>query len=251
MFEVAPELVALLVAAAFAAGFVDSIAGGGGLIALPVMLLAGATPVQALGTNKLQGTFGAATAALAYGRAGHVDLWSQRWSALIAFVASICGAALITILPTDGVRGFLPWLLIAIAGFFALRPGLSDLDRTPRMAATTFMVTAVPLIAFYDGLLGPGTGSFFMLAFVFLAGQGILKATAHTKLLNLASNLGALLLFAVLGDIWWMTGLVMAVAQIGGARLGASLAMKAGARLIKPLLIGVSLVLALRLMWAG
>ena len=90
-----------------------------------------------------------------------------------------------------------------------------------------------------------------MLAFVFLAGQGILKATAHTKLLNLASNLGALALFAVVGQIWWGTGLAMAAAQIAGARLGAALAMKAGARIIKPLLIAVSLVLALRLMTAG
>ncbi|MDV7144572.1 TSUP family transporter [Tropicimonas sp. TH_r6] len=248
MFEVAPELVALLAMAAFAAGFVDSIAGGGGLIALPIMLMAGASPVEALSTNKLQGAFGAATAAISYGRAGHVDLWSQRWPAVVAFLASICGALLITNLPTDGVRAFLPWLLIAIAAFFALRPGLSDLDRAPRLGATAFALTAVPAIAFYDGLLGPGTGSFFMLAFVLLAGQGILKATAHTKLLNLASNLGALLLFAFAGHIWWATGLVMAVAQIGGARLGAHMAMRKGARLIKPLLVVVSLTLALRLL---
>ncbi|MFV0333592.1 MAG: TSUP family transporter [Tropicimonas sp.] len=251
MFEVAPDLVAALAMAAFVAGFVDSIAGGGGLITLPVMLMAGASPVQALSTNKLQGTFGAATAAISYGRAGHVDLWAQRWPAVIAFFASVAGAALITVLPTDGVRGFLPWLLIAIAAFFALRPGLSDTDRAARMRPATFVLTAVPLIAFYDGLLGPGTGSFFMLAFVLLAGQGMLKATAHTKLLNLASNLGALLLFAVLGDIWWMTGIVMAVAQIGGARVGALMAMRRGARLIKPLLVVVSLALALRLILAG
>ena len=147
MFEVAPELVALLAMAAFAAGFVDSIAGGGGLIALPVMLMAGASPVEALSTNKLQGAFGAATAAWSYGRAGHVDLWSQRWSAVIAFLASICGALLITKLPTDGVRAFLPWLLIAIAAFFALRPGLSDLDRAARVTPLVFMFTAVPAIA--------------------------------------------------------------------------------------------------------
>ena len=251
MFEVAPDIVALLVVTAFAAGFVDSIAGGGGLIALPVMLMIGASPVEALSTNKLQGTFGAATAALSYGRAGHVDLWSQRWPALLSFLASIAGAALITVLPTEGVRSFLPWLLIAIAAFFALRPGLSDLDRAARMRPEIFTLAVVPVIGFYDGLLGPGTGSFFMLAFVLLAGQGLLKATAHTKLLNLASNLGALALFAVFGQIWWMTGLAMAMAQIAGARLGALLAMRKGARLIKPLLVIVSLALALRLILAN
>lgn len=251
MLEVAPDLAAILIAAGFAAGFVDSIAGGGGLIALPVMLMAGATPVEALGTNKLQGAFGAATAAISYGRAGHVDLWKQRWAALIAFLASICGAALVTVLPAEGVRAFLPWLLIAIAAFFALRPGLGDVDRRARIGETTFMLTAVPAIAFYDGLLGPGTGSFFMLAFVFLAGQGILKATAHTKLLNLASNLGALALFSLVGQIWWGIGLAMAVAQIAGARLGSRLAMRSGAKLIKPLLVTVSLALALRLMVSG
>ncbi|MFV0359102.1 TSUP family transporter [Tropicimonas sp.] len=248
MLEVAPDLLALLVVAGFAAGFVDSIAGGGGLIALPVMLLAGANPVQALGTNKLQGAFGAATAAWSYARAGHVDLWGQRWAALLAFFASMAGAALITTLPTDGVRQFLPWLLIAIAAFFALRPGLDDLDRHARLTPAVFTLTAVPAIAFYDGLLGPGAGSFYMIAFVALAGQGVLKATAHTKLLNLSSNLGALALFAVVGEIWWITGLAMAAAQIAGARTGSRLAMRKGARLIKPLLIAVSLILALRLM---
>ncbi|PRY20253.1 hypothetical protein CLV78_11438 [Aliiruegeria haliotis] len=196
MLEVSVELLALLILAAFAAGFVDSIAGGGGLIALPVMLMAGASPVEALSTNKLQGAFGAATAAVSYARAGHVNPWSQRWAALLAFFASMAGAMLITRLPTEGVRDILPWLLIAIAVFFALRPGLSDLDRHARVAPLVFTLTAVPAVAFYDGLLGPGTGSFFMLAFVVLAGQGILKATAHTKLLNLASNLGALVFFA-------------------------------------------------------
>lgn len=251
MFEVTAEVLALLILAGFVAGFVDSIAGGGGLIALPVMLMAGATPVEALGTNKLQGSFGAATAAVSYGRAGHVDLWRQRWPALLAFCAAICGAALVTFLPTEGLRAVLPWILIAIAAFFALRPGLSDADSEPRMTPGLFGLVVVPAIAFYDGLLGPGTGSFFMLAFVLLAGQGILKATAHTKLLNLASNLGALALFAALGEIWWATGLAMAAAQIAGARVGARLAMRKGAGLIKPLLVVVSLVLAMRLLTSG
>ena len=109
--------------------------------------------------------------------------------------------------------------------------------------------SVVPLIAFYDGLLGPGTGAFLMLGFVMLAGYGILKATAHTKLLNFASNLGGLVAFAAVGKPLWLLGAAMAVAQIAGATLGARLAMRIGARIIKPLLVATSTLLALRLIW--
>ncbi|MBP8932508.1 MAG: TSUP family transporter, partial [Paracoccus sp.] len=112
-----------------------------------------------------------------------------------------------------------------------------------------FTATFVPAIAFYDGLLGPGTGAFFMLGFVMLAGYGILKATAHTKLLNFASNLGGLVAFAVVAKPLWVLGGAMAIAQIAGALLGARLAMRIGARVIKPLLVITSSALALRLIW--
>lgn len=249
MFEVSTEILLILVAAGFLAGFVDSIAGGGGLIALPAMLLSGVPPLTALATNKIQGLFGAATAAYTYARGGHVDLRTQIVPASISFIASIFGALLVSILPTDFIRLFLPILLIGVALFFAFQRGLNDEDRERRLSPLVFSASMVPLIAAYDGLLGPGTGSFFMLAFVSLAGYGILKATAHTKLLNCASNAGALLAFAVVATPWWMTGLAMGVAQIFGARLGASLAQKIGARLIKPLLVCTTLGMAAKLLW--
>ena len=108
---------------------------------------------------------------------------------------------------------------------------------------------AVPMIAAYDGFFGPGTGSFFMLAFVMLAGFGVLKATAHTKMLNFASNLGSLLVFASTGATWWAVGFAMAAAQVAGAALGARLAVRVGARLIKPLVVVTSTGMALRLIW--
>lgn len=249
MFEVSTEILLILVAAGFLAGFVDSIAGGGGLIALPAMLLSGVPPLTALATNKIQGLFGAATAAYTYALGGHVDLRTQIVPASISFIASIFGALLVSILPTDFIRLFLPILLIGVALFFAFQRGLNDEDRERRLSPLVFSASMVPLIAAYDGLLGPGTGSFFMLAFVSLAGYGILKATAHTKLLNCASNAGALLAFAVVATPWWMTGLAMGVAQIFGARLGASLAQKIGARLIKPLLVCTTLGMAAKLLW--
>lgn len=249
MFEVSYDILMLLLLAGFVAGFVDSIAGGGGLIALPVMLLSGASPITALATNKVQSVFGSATAAVMYARGGHVDLRKQVVPALISFVAALLGALLVSRLPLELIRFILPVLLIAIAVYFALKKGLNDQDRLQRMSPALFTLTMVPLIGGYDGLVGPGTGSFFMLAFVSLGGYGILKATAHTKLLNFASNAGALLAFALVATPWWMTGLAMGVAQVFGARLGVALAQKIGARLIKPLLVVTSLTLALKLLW--
>lgn len=249
MIDLSLDLILLLAAAGFAAGFVDSIAGGGGLITLPALMLAGIPPAQALATNKVQGVFGAATAAISYAARGLVDLRSQGKSALIAGAAGAVGAALVSHLPTDQLRLILPVILIAIAAFFAFKPGLDDLDRVQRIAPAAFAVTAVPLIGFYDGLLGPGAGSFYMIAFVTLAGYGVLKATAHTKLLNFASNLGALLAFVLVGQPLWLLGIVMGAAQVAGAMLGARLASRIGARLIKPLLVVTSTALALRLIW--
>lgn len=248
-FEFSAEVLAILLAAAFAAGFVDAIAGGGGLITLPVLMLSGVPPVQALATNKIQGMFGAGTAAFSYARSGHVDLKAQAPAALLAAAASFGGALLVTVLPTEWIRLILPVLLIGIALFFALRPGLDDSDRTRRLSPLVFTLTAVPLVAGYDGLLGPGAGSFYMLAFVLLSGYGILKATAHTKLLNFASNVGGLIAFALVAQPLWLLGLAMGVVQIAGARLGAKMALKQGAKVIKPLLVLTSLSLAAKLLW--
>ncbi|WP_282603555.1 TSUP family transporter [Paracoccus sp. PARArs4] len=249
MLDLTFDLFLLLVAAGFAAGFIDSIAGGGGLITVPALMLAGIPPAQALATNKVQGLFGAGTAAISYARRGLVDLRSQWRQAAIAGVAGAVGAALISSVPTDGLRLLLPVILIGIALFFALKPGLNDLDRIRRMGAGMFAATIVPLVGFYDGLIGPGAGAFYMIGFVTLAGYGVLKATAHTKLLNFASNLGGLAAFALVGKPLWLLGLAMGAAQIAGAMLGARLASRIGARLIKPLLVATSSILAVRLIW--
>lgn len=238
----------LLIIAAFGAGFIDSIAGGGGLVTVPALLLAGLSPVEALGTNKLQSLFGSAAATIAYAQKGHVDLKKQLPSALMSALGAVGGALLAGFLPGDVLRAGLPILLVAIAVYFALRPNMGDIDRARRMTPFLFGLVIVPLIGFYDGLFGPGTGSFFMLCFVSLAGYGLLKATAHTKLLNFASNLGGFVTFTFLGVINWKIGLLMGVAQFAGARLGAAMAMKNGAKIIKPLLIIVCLALAVKLL---
>lgn len=249
MFEVATHLAVFLIIAAFFAGFVDAIAGGGGLISMPALLLAGASPIEALATNKLQGTFGSGAAAISFARAGHVYWRDQNWMAAISAVAGAGGAWVAHAVPVDWLRVIMPVVLVAVALFFAFKPGLSDAPRLLRLRPAVFAATVVPLIAAYDGIFGPGAGSFYMLAFVLLAGFGVLKATAHTKLLNFASNIGALAVFSNSGAMWWGIGFGMAAAQIAGAALGARLAIRLGAGVIKPLLVITSTGMAARLLW--
>jgi uncharacterized membrane protein YfcA len=249
MFEVAPHIALLLILAAFVAGFVDSIAGGGGLITVPALLLAGANPIETLATNKLQGSFGSGTAMLTYARAGHINLRDQAGMAVISAIAAAGGALVAHLLPAEVLRVIMPVVLIAVAIYFALKPGLTDTDSRARISNAVFSVTFVPVIAAYDGFFGPGTGSFFMLGFVLLAGYGLLRATAHTKTLNFASNIGSFAVFAWSGSVWWAIGLCMGLAQMAGASLGARLAMRVGAGLIKPLLVITSTAMAARLLW--
>lgn len=249
MFETLPHIALLLILAAFIAGFVDAIAGGGGLITVPALLLAGANPLETLATNKLQGSFGSGTAMITYARAGHINLRSQAIMAVISAFAAAAGALVAHLLPMQALRIIMPVVLIAVAVYFAVKPGLSDADSAQRISPALFAFTFVPLIAAYDGFFGPGTGSFFMLGFVLLAGFGLLRATAHTKTLNFASNIGSFAVFAWSGAVWWAVGLAMGLAQMAGAALGARLAMRIGAGLIKPLIVITSTAMAARLLW--
>lgn len=242
------QILLLLFAAGLLAGFIDAIAGGGGMITIPAMLLAGIPPLQVLGTNKLQSLFGSGSASLAYARHGHVDLRGQLPMALTAALGAALGALLATVVPGDVLRAALPFLLIAIAIYFGFKPDTGEVDRHRRMTSTVFALTFVPVIGFYDGVFGPGTGSFLMLGFIALAGYGILKATAHTKFLNFGSNLGAFAVFLAYGAILWKVGLIMGAGQFIGAQVGSRYAMKKGARIIKPLLVTVSVALAIRLL---
>jgi hypothetical protein len=246
--EITIALLFLLFLAAFIAGFIDSIAGGGGLITVPAMLIAGFSPLQTLGTNKLQSLFGSGSATLAYSRGGHVSLGRQLPMAVMSGLGAAVGAAITTYIPGAVLQALMPLLLIVIALYFGFKPNISDIDKHQRMTPFLFGMTIVPLIGFYDGVFGPGTGSFFMLAFLTLLGFGMLKATAHTKLLNFGSNIGAFCVFAVSGVIIWKVGLAMGVGQFLGAQAGSRLAMKSGAKLIRPLLVVTCIALAIKLL---
>ena len=248
MPDLATDTIILLALVGFVAGLIDSIAGGGGLITVPALLLSGLGPVEALGTNKLQALFGSGSASFAYARSGYVDARRLAPAALLAMFGSAVGALLASVTPGNILEAFLPLLLIAVAIYFAAKPALGDVEGAERLPPIVFLAIVPTLIGFYDGLFGPGTGSFFMLAFVGLAGFGVLKATAHTKILNFGSNVGAFAVFAAVGAVAWKVGLIMGVMQFAGARIGSALAMRVGARLIKPLLVVVSAALAVRLL---
>jgi uncharacterized membrane protein YfcA len=247
MDALSAQALAALVATAFCAGFVDAIAGGGGLITIPAMTLAGLDPLTAVATNKLQASFGSGSATLAFARKGFLVWQELRWVVAASAGGAIIGALLLARVPVEGLAAALPFLLVSVALYFAWSPRLSDEESRARLSKPMFVAAIVPLIGAYDGFFGPGTGSFFMLAFVSLLGYGAVHATAHTKAANFASNVAGLVTLGLSGYLLWPLGLAMGVAQFCGAALGARAAMAGGARLVRPLLICVCLLLAARM----
>jgi uncharacterized membrane protein YfcA len=241
-------LIALLGVVGVVAGFVDAIAGGGGLLTVPALLLAGLDPVSALATNKLQSTFGSGSAVHAFARLGMISFRTSWEMVGVTFLGSCLGVAAIRIAPLSLLSVILPVLLIVMAVYFALSPKLSDADARARIGPRAFAGSVALAIGFYDGIFGPGTGSFFMLGFVLLLGYGVVRATAHTKLLNFTSNIAALILFGLSGKIVWPLGLAMGAGQVLGAQLGSRLAIRHGTRLVRPLLVVVCCAMALRLL---
>ena len=244
-------LLLILFSVALIAGIIDAIAGGGGLLVMPALLLAGLPPITALGTNKFQGLFGTGSATFTFARKGLLDIRAEWWKAGLCFLAALVGVYVATLLPTDLLAKIMPAVLIAIAIYFALSKKLNNDARNALLPPIVISTIALPLIGFYDGIFGPGAGSFYMLVLVSLAGHGIVNATARTKLYNFASNVGGFVGFLAIGAIAWKIGLVMAIGQIIGGRIGANLAIANGAQLIRPILVIVCIAMALRLLWVS
>lgn len=231
------------------AGFVDAIAGGGGLIALPALLSAGLPPVAALATNKLQGAIGTSIAALTFWRRGYFSLLSLLPAIVATFAGSFAGAFSVKQIDTTLLAFAVPIALVLIALYFLFAPKLSDSDRATRLSFTYFVPLMGFGLGFYDGLFGPGTGSFFTIGFVLVFGLGVTRAAGHTKLLNATSNIAALALFIPSGDVVWGAALVMAGGQVVGGYLGALTGIRFGAKLIRPFVVVISIAMALRLIF--
>jgi uncharacterized membrane protein YfcA len=239
----------LLFVTGLTAGFVDSIAGGGGLITVPVLLSIGLSPQEALGTNKLQATFGSGSAAGHYAAAKTVSLHD----CVRGFVYTLIGAALGTIavqqMNPSFLRRAIPVLLILIAGYLLLRPRLGDEDLHPRMTRGYFDLVFGLVLGFYDGFFGPGTGTFWAMAYMLGLGFNMTRATGYTKVMNFASNLSSLALFLIGGKVYYAMGLTMGLGQLVGARIGSHMVITRGTRFIRPMFLAVVLALTLKLLY--
>ncbi|WP_409331330.1 sulfite exporter TauE/SafE family protein [Trujillonella humicola] len=241
---------ALLLLAAFAAGWIDAVVGGGGLLQLPALLLVpGTSPVQALATNKLSSVFGTTTSAVTYTRRVRPDLRTALPMAAVALVASAAGASVAALLPADVFKPVIVVALVGIGAFTLLRPSLGEVTALRytgrRHHGTAIGIGAV--IGFYDGILGPGTGSFLVFAMVSLLGYDFLNASAKAKIVNVATNLGALAVFVPTGSVFWGLGLLMGAANVLGGYTGARTATARGSRFIRIAFLVVVSALILRL----
>lgn len=236
-----------LFAVAAVAGCIDTLAGGGGLITLPTLLMVGLSPAAAIATNKLQGTGGSMTATLYFLRRGAIHPQDNRWMVGMTFVGSVLGSWLVLQIQADILARIIPMLLIAMGTYFALSPKLGLVDRPRRLSHPAFSLGVAPWLGFYDGFFGPGTGMFMALALVGLCGYNLTKATAYTKLLNFTSNIAALLYFLLFGTLHWGVGLVMLAGQMLGASIGARLVLNRGAQLIRPMVTLVCFSMAIKL----
>ena len=237
----------ILFIAAFLASLIDSIAGGGGLLTTPAMLLVGISPLNTLATNKFQSCFGTFTSTYNYYKNGLLTEPKRYLFFFLSFAGSMVGTVLVSRISNEVLESIIPILLISAAVFFILNRGPSTLNKSSSLVFIFNLI--VILIGFYDGFFGPGTGSFFVLAFVIIKGISIMEATAITKLLNFASNFAAFIIFAIKGYVIWELGLIMAVAQIGGANLGSRFAISNGEKVVRPVLVVVSILLSIRILF--
>jgi len=238
-----------LFATGVVAGFVDSIAGGGGLITLPVMLSLLPDPQLALGTNKLQATFGSASAAGHYAHAGAVELFDCVRGCALTFVGAALGTLAVRSVGAQFLKVAVPLLLLAVAIYMLRRPELGRQEREPKMTRLCFDVLFGLILGFYDGFFGPGTGTFWTMAFVLCLGFNLTRATGYTKAVNFASNVCSLLIFLIAGKVDFVAGGSMGLGQLIGARFGSRMVLRGGTKFIRPVFISVVLALTAKLLY--
>ena len=247
--DITQVTVFFLILAAFSAGLVDAIAGGGGLIQLPALLigLPQASTVEVLGTNKVASVFGTTASALTYRRSVKTDARFLVTMALPALFGSVLGALSASLIPTQSMRPIVFVLLVAVAIYTWRKPDLGSIEALRYQKNKRFLISAIAglVIGFYDGIFGPGTGSFLMLILIYL-GFAFLSASAIAKVVNVSTNLGAIMVFGLNGAVLWQVGLVLAVANIVGGLMGARLAIRGGSTLIRKVFLFVTIALIFR-----
>jgi uncharacterized membrane protein YfcA len=239
-----------LLAASFFAGFIDSIAGGGGLIQLPALLigLPKSETAEVLGTNKLSAVFGTTTAAALYRKQIKPDPKVLIAMGVPAFLGSAGGAVLASNIPTSSMRPMVLALLIIVAVYTWFKPDLGKFENLRHLPKRRVQIAAFAgvVIGFYDGIFGPGTGSFLMLILVASLGYAFITASAIAKVVNVATNVGAIMVFGINGAVIWQIGIILGVANISGAVIGARLAIKGGSTLVRKVFLLVTVALIVK-----
>ncbi len=234
----------LFIVALFAAG-IDAIAGGGGLLVVPTMLILGMNPLVTLGTNKLQSCFGTATSSYNYFKNGLLKENNIKLLAIISFIGSFFGTLLVSQLSNEILNTIIPIFLISAAIFLIVN---KQINIKSVSIISSFFIPFIFLIGFYDGFFGPGTGTFFVLTFLIIKQRNLMEATSATKVLNFSSNFAAFLVFAYKGLVFWELGLIMAIAQILGAYIGSNLAITKGESFVRPVIVLISIILSIRIL---
>ena len=251
MGELDLGLLLLMALAGFAAGWVDAVVGGGGLIQLPALVLGfpGASPAQLLATNKISSIFGTATSSITYWRRIRPDLRTALPMAVVAFVGAIGGALIGLNIPKSAFNPIILVMLIVVGAYTLFKPSLGAVTAL-RYAGVRHSMAAMAvglLIGVYDGALGPGTGSFLVFALVGLLGYAFLEASAKAKIANFATNLGALVVFVPGGHVMWKVGAVMAVMNLAGGYTGARTAVAKGSAFVRVVFIIVLVAFIIRI----
>lgn len=238
------QILFLLFLVALSAGFIDTLAGGGGMLTIPALLISGLPPESALATNKLQASFGTVSASWYFIRRGQLNWRALLPAMMLCALGAISGTLLVHYLSSAWLEKIIPLLLMSVALLFIRLPKLGEVEHKARLSLLFFSACIALPIGFYDGFLGPGTGSFFLLALITLRGLTLQQATIEAKAFNAITNLTSLAIFSLTGNIVWQVGLTMAIGQLIGARLASGLIMRQGNRLIRPIVVSMSIVMS-------
>lgn len=233
----------MLFCVAVLAGFIDSVSGGGGLIALPTLMLAGLSPVQAIGTNKFQAIFGKISSVRYFLKHDLIKVREFKFALLVTVISAGLGGYAVQLIPNHDLVGYIPWMIGIVALYTIFSPRMADIDTTQRLSIAAFSFITVPILTFYDGFFGPASSSFFTISFIALLGFNTVKAVAHTKLLLLFANGAAIITFIIGGHVILQIGFVMAIGQWIGGYYGSKMVHLKGSKIVKPMLICVCFIL--------
>ena len=243
-FDLDPSLLVILIVFGFLAAFIDSVVGGGGLIALPVLLFTGLSPAAAVATNKLAGTIGSLTSTIMFYRSGKLDIKSVYKLFPLTFIGSMIGAWTVDLMNPEILKPLMLVMLAAVAIYTIFKKDWGSIATNKKLSKRhlTIFMTLIFAIGFYDGFIGPGTGSFLIFAFL-MVGFDFLKAAGNSKFINFGSNISALLMFMFLGHVNYAYGITMGIAQLVGAICGSKFAIARGSGYVRALFIVVTFLL--------